>query len=162
MQLVITSQNTGTLETWRGVFSEFPGVTFQAALRAETPVDAVLMAGIFAFERYGGRPEFDRAQILENHRGDGWPELVIVPPSRPTVRNGEGEWSVRPEYAEIKPAYYAASHTFQAVTEWNEDHEKPVAAIEINLPLLDMDNPSDESSAQSFRTALAEHTRKSQ
>jgi hypothetical protein len=158
MQLVITSRNARTLETWQRVFTNFPQVTFQVALRAETPVDAMAMAPIFA-ERYGSLPVVDRAQILENHLGDGFPDHIIVPPGLPMIMDSEGNWRIRPEYEGIKPAHHAASHMFRAVGEWNESHDASIDVIEINLPLLDMNSPADESSPQSFMRALEEYTR---
>ncbi|WP_316776038.1 hypothetical protein [Streptomyces sasae] len=157
MQLVITSRKAETLDRWQHVFEGCDDVVFQRALRAETPVDAVLMAGIFAIERYGSRHDLHRAQILENHRGDGWHDLIIVPPTLPMTRDGRGGWKVQPEYEGIQPAYYAASRSFRAISEWNDEHEVPIAAVEVNLPMLDMDRPVDDSSPRSFRQALEEY-----
>ncbi|MGW6060838.1 hypothetical protein [Streptomyces sp. NPDC055189] len=155
MRLVVTSERAETLDIWRPVFEEHPEVTFELASRSQTPVDAVMMAGIFAIERYGSRPNFRHAQILENHRGDGWHDLVIVPPTRPMTRNADGVWQVVAEYADIHPAYYAASHAFQAIAEWNASHDgRPINGVEINLPLMDMNKPVDESSPSAFKAAL--------
>ncbi|MDG9708227.1 hypothetical protein [Streptomyces sp. DH10] len=158
MRLVITSQKTDTLDRWQRVFEGCGDVICQPGLRAETPVDAVLMAGIFALERYGGRPGVNHAQILENRRGDGWHSLIIVPPGRPMTRDAEGGWKVQAEYAHIQPAYFAASRSFRAIEEWNAHHfERQISVVEINLPLMDMDNPVDDSSPQSFKKAFKEH-----
>lgn len=35
--------------------------------------DIIVMAGIWAFERYGGRPSHNQAQILPNERGMDFP-----------------------------------------------------------------------------------------
>lgn len=158
MRLVITSQKTDTLERWQRVFEGYEDVICQRGLRAETPVDAVLMAGIFALERYGGRPGVEDAQILENRRGDGWHSLIIVPPGRPMSRDAHGEWKVQDGYAHIQPAYFAASRSFRAIEEWNARHvERQISVVEINLPLMDMDKPVDDSSAQAFKKAFQEH-----
>ncbi|MXM62308.1 hypothetical protein GR925_02290 [Streptomyces sp. HUCO-GS316] len=157
MYLVITSQKNETLDRWQRVFEGCTDVACQKGLRAETPVDAVLMAGLFALERYGGRPSFAEAQILENRRGDGWHDLVIVPPTRPMTKDSEGNWKVRAEYEAIQPAYFAASRSFQAIVQWNNSHEVPISAVEINLPLMNMDNPVDDSSPRAFREAFEEY-----
>ncbi|MCT9142059.1 hypothetical protein [Streptomyces violarus] len=157
MRLVITSQKTDTLDRWQRVFEGCEDVICQRGLRAETPVDAVLMAGIFALERYGGRPGVQEAQILENRRGDGWHNLIIVPPGRPMTKDPQGDWKVQADYAHIQPAYFAASRSFRAIKEWNAHAERQISAVEINLPLMDMDNPVDDSSPKSFNRALKEY-----
>ncbi|MEU0387509.1 SMI1/KNR4 family protein [Streptomyces chartreusis] len=158
MRLVITSQKTDTLDRWQRVFEGCGDVVCQRGLRAETPVDAVLMSGLFALERYGGRPGVQEAQILENRRGDGWHSLIIVPPGRPMTRDAQGHWKVQAAYAHIQPAYFAASRSFRAIEEWNARHVGPqISVVEINLPLMDMDNPVDDSSPQSFKKAFKEY-----
>ncbi|MDQ1017028.1 hypothetical protein [Streptomyces afghaniensis] len=158
VRLVITSQKTDTLDRWQRVFDGCQDVICQQGLRARTPVDAVLMAGIFALERYGGRAGAQEAQILENRRGDGWHGLIVVPPGRPMTRDAQGEWRVQAGYAHIQPAYFAASRSFRAIEEWNAHHvEQPISAVEINLPLMNMDNPVDDSSPLSFREAFEEY-----
>ncbi|WP_328873146.1 hypothetical protein OHT76_25275 [Streptomyces sp. NBC_00287] len=157
MRLVITSQKTDTLDRWQRVFEGCAEVTCRCGLRAEIPVDAVLMAGVFAHERYGGRPSFSEAEILENRRGDGWPDLVIVPPTRPMARDSDGNCKVHADYAEMQPAYFAASRSFRAIVEWNSTHDVPISAVELNLGLMNMDNPVDDSSARSFRDAFEEY-----
>jgi hypothetical protein len=159
MKIIITSRNAETIETWQRVIPVDPAVSFETALRAEGTVDAVLMAGVFAHQRYGGRPGAREAQIIDNRREDGWPPLVIVPPTRPIVTDGEGGTRIDPEFQGIKPTYYAASHVFAAVARWNARHTHAIATVEVNLPLLDMDTPSDKSSPRSFAEALLDHRR---
>ncbi|MBC2908240.1 hypothetical protein [Streptomyces cupreus] len=157
MRLVITSQKTDTLDRWQRAFEGCAEVTCRRGPRAETPVDAVLMAGLFAHERYGGRPSFSEAEILQNRRGDGCPDLVIVPPTRPMAKDSDGNWKVHTDYADIHPARFAASRCFQAIVEWNSTQEVPISAVELNLGLMNMDNPVDDSSARAFRDAFEEH-----
>lgn len=157
MRLVITSQKADTLDRWQRVFEECEDVSCQRGLRAGIPVDAVLMAGMFALERYGGRAGAEEAQILENRRGDGWHGLIIVPPGRPMTRDAQGEWKVQAGYAHLQPAYFAASRSFHAIEEWNARHvDRRISAIEINLPLMNMDNPVDDASPKSFKQAFDE------
>jgi hypothetical protein len=70
------------------------------------------------------------------------------------TRDSQGGWKVRADHAENQPAYFAASRSFQAMAEWNSTHEVPISAVEINLPLLAMDHPVDDSSPRSFREAF--------
>jgi hypothetical protein len=155
--LVITSQKPGTLDRWRRVFAGCADVSCQRGPRSATPVDAVLMAGLFAHGRYGGRPRFSEAEIRENQRGDGWPALVVVPPTRPMTKDSQGSIAVHPDHADIQPVYFAASRSFQAIAQWNDTHETPITRVEINLGLMNLDNPVDDSSARAFREAFEEY-----
>lgn len=40
--------------------------------------------------------------------------------------------------------------------EWNSTHEVPISTVELNLGLMNTDNPVDDSSARSFRDAFEE------
>ncbi|GAB2913764.1 hypothetical protein [Streptomyces mayteni] len=157
MQIIITSRNAETVQTWQRVLEGDPDVHLQVGNRAQVPVDAVVMAGIFAHERYGGRPSYETAEILVNKRGDGQPLLVIVPPSRPMRFDEHHTPQVHPDYATVQPAYHAATHVFDAIHRWNETHQEAISAIEVSLPLLGLDDPGDESSPRSFDRALREH-----
>ncbi|MFD5317723.1 hypothetical protein [Streptomyces sp. NPDC127098] len=160
MQIIITSRNAETLRTWRRFFENDPDVDLQVGNRAQVPVDAVLMAGIFAHERYGGSPSHDSAEILVNRRGDGQPPLVIVPPGRRMRLDEHGRPQVHPDHAAIDPAYHTASHVFDAIHQWNETRQETISAIEVSLPLVGFDDPLDESSPQAFRRALTEYRAK--
>lgn len=50
-------------------------------------------------------------------------------------------------HADVQPAYFAASRSFQAIAEWNVTHDVPLSSVEINLGLMNMDSPVDDSSA---------------
>ncbi|MFF8775714.1 hypothetical protein ACF07W_00430 [Streptomyces sp. NPDC015140] len=115
------------------------------------------MSEIFALERYGGRAGIQRAQILENRRGDGWHDLIVVPPGRPVTADVEGNVKVKAEYSDVSAAYFAALRSFSAIEEWNEGGARQISVLEVNLPLMNMDNPVDNSSALSFKEALADH-----
>lgn len=154
MRLVVTSQKPQTLNRWQRVFANCVRVSCEQGLRSTEPVDAVLMSAIFALERYGGRPGTPYAQILENQRGDGWHGLIVVPPGRPLTTDSEGNQRVRKGYEDTPPAYFAASRSFQAIEEWNKAARRKIAVLEVNLPLMNMDNPVDDSSAMYFRAAL--------
>jgi hypothetical protein len=55
----------------------------------------------------------------------------------------------------MQPAYFAASRSFRAIEKWNARHVGPqISVVEINLPLMDMDNPVDDSSPQSLKKAF--------
>ncbi|WP_062217307.1 hypothetical protein [Streptomyces sp. NBRC 109706] len=154
MQIVITSRKAATLDTWRRARVAGPEVTFHLGWRSAMPVDAMVVAGVHAFPRLGGRPRWDRAQIIENTHYDAWPKFLVVPPTRPMVLGEDGVARIHPDFRRITPASYAASEAIAEIVRWNETQDDAISAAEVNLPLLEFDNPADASSARAFQTAL--------
>jgi len=77
LKIVITAESDATLDLWRRELSDDLPSSW-ASRSADVPADAVAVSGIFAFGRYGGRPKPGVAQILRNHRNDGYPALVVA------------------------------------------------------------------------------------
>ncbi|MFJ4631061.1 hypothetical protein [Streptomyces sp. NPDC088847] len=155
MQLLVTSMSQETLDVWQLVIPPGDTVAYRKGNPRSVPSDAVCMSGIYAFERYGGRPQSDRGQILDNLRNDGLPTLIVVPPSRPLQRTVDGAVEVVPEFRSTSPAEYSMTHAVEAVKRWNERaHSVRIETLDVDLPLLGMDDPSDASTPRSVRNAL--------
>ncbi|KAK1182784.1 hypothetical protein B7755_034410 [Streptomyces sp. NBS 14/10] len=114
-------------------------------------VDIVVMAGVWAFERYGGRPSHEQAQILPNETGDGFPLWVVIPPYRPVVRKDD-EIVVREDFATVSPAYFAIVRSLQAM---RREFGSEVVVL-FGLPLLGMDDPRDRETPVSEARAIGE------
>lgn len=151
MKICITSRRQETLELWKRLLPDSPSVEFVNENDAEIHSDVLVMSGIWAFERYGGRPSRDAAQILANTRGDGLPDWIVIPPFRPVIEH-HGEVEIRSDFKSVSPAYYAVLTSLRAV--WNEFGESCTVALD--LPLLGMNDPSDEETPVSVRRAIEE------
>ena len=156
MQIVITSRKAATIDTWRRAGADGPEVILHQGPRSPVPVDAMVVAGVHAFPRLGGRPRWDRAQIIENTHEDDWPKYLVVPPTRPMVLGEDRVARVHPDYRRISPAGYAASRALAEIVRWNASQDDTISAAEVNLPLLEFDNPADAASARAFHEALGE------
>lgn len=88
MKIYLATQNPRTAESWTNVFRARDDVEVVESKATSVEADIIVMAGAWAFERYGGRPTRDQAQILPNETGDGLPLWVVIPPHRPFVRKG--------------------------------------------------------------------------
>ncbi|WP_146022163.1 hypothetical protein [Streptomyces sp. CB02959] len=157
MNIIITSDNESTLALWRARLSPFPQVQFTKERSADIEADAVAISGIYAFERYGGRPNSAIAQVITNTTGDGLPGLIIIPPSLPMVLGREKKPVVHPDYKQTSPAYYAISHTLQAIDALNSQGGRTVTTVIFSLPLLGMNSPHDESTPTSVGRAIEEY-----
>ncbi|MFI2476273.1 hypothetical protein [Nocardia xishanensis] len=74
---------------WREVLDGVPGIEFRIGRMpgAADGCDAVIVPSYLALDRYGGHPSSD-AQIVENRRVDGLPDLIVVTPAYgPVVGN---------------------------------------------------------------------------
>jgi len=156
VKLIVTSQNQETLDLWREVMVEVGPVEFGANPVGVAGLDAVVISGKWAFDRYGGRPNREHAQVLNNERGDGLPRRIIVPPFLPVVIR-DGEVRIREDYENISPTYFAFLESLLAASsEFDES-----CRVAFDLPLLGMDQPSDEitprSAARAIRAWLNEY-----
>ncbi|MFB8382198.1 hypothetical protein [Streptomyces rubiginosohelvolus] len=155
MKFLITTLREPTLAVWQSVLPEDDHVEYRLASARAVDADALCIAGIYAFERYGGAPRNDVAQILDNLRNDGLPSLIIVPPSLPMVREADGTVTVHPDFEEVSPAYHAMARTGEAILRWNErDSGKSIHTVVVDLPLLGMDAPDDRKTPCSARRAI--------
>ncbi|MET9223416.1 hypothetical protein ABZX65_32300 [Streptomyces sp. NPDC003300] len=157
MDIIIVSDNARLLEVWRRHLGDGLPVELWEAEARDVGADAVMVAGVFAHGRYGGRPTPGRAQILRNVRGDGYPGLVVVPATRPAMLDGEGRPVVRPEYADVSPAYFGVSRALEAVREWNAGGEVPrVDVLLFPLGLLGMESVEDTATPEAVGRAVRE------
>jgi hypothetical protein len=158
MKIHVATTNQKTLEVWRSII-RIPIVEFTSTVPPQLTTDAILMAGQFAFDRYGGRPQSSDAQILQNKNGDGMPPFIIIPPYRPMVKNPEGGRSVAPGWEDVSPAYHAVSRALEGIKSWNlQEFDTPhhIESIVIDLAMLGMNNSSDTRTPASVHRALAE------
>lgn len=157
MEFIITSDSEQTLDAWRRSLGSGLSVELWQSHPRDVPADAVAVSGMFAFERYGGRPKAGESSILRNNRNDGYPGLVVVPASRPATIGPDGRLVVRPEYAEVSPAYFGISRAMAALREWNDAGQEPrVEILLMPLALLGMDDPKDTATPGSVGRALRE------
>jgi hypothetical protein len=158
MNIYVATTNQKTLEVWRSIL-RIRVVDFTSTVPPQLTADAILMAGQFAFDRYGGRPRTSDAQILQNSNGDGMPPLIVIPPYRPMVKSPEGGRTIAPGWEDVSPAYHAVSRALDGIKSWNlKEFGTPrhIESIVIDLAMLGMNNPSDTQTPTSVHRALAE------
>ncbi|MEU5024025.1 hypothetical protein [Streptomyces milbemycinicus] len=151
MKIYVATNNPQTAGSWANVLRARDDVEVIEARAVSVQADIIVMAGAWAFERYGGRPTRDEAQILPNETGDGMPLWVAIPPYRPFVRKGN-EITVREDFAEVSPAYFAIAQSLRAI---RREFGNGVVVL-LDLPLLGMDDPCDEQTPLSVATAIGE------
>ncbi|WOI59450.1 hypothetical protein [Streptomyces fradiae] len=149
MKIYVTSFRQSTLDCWSSLLPESMEIEFVNESSRSIQADVLVMSGVWAFDRYGGRPNREAAQVLSNSRGDGLPEWIVVPPFRPIVER-DGGVSVREDFQQVSPAYYAVLHSLRAV----RDEFGDSASVALDLPMLGMDDPHDDSTPASVARAI--------
>ncbi|GHF11249.1 hypothetical protein [Streptomyces fumanus] len=149
MKIYVTSLQQSTLDHWSRVLPESMGIEFVNESSRSVRADALVMSGVWAFDRYGGRPNREAAQVLPNSRDDGLPEWIVVPPFRP-IAERDGRFSIREDFERISPAYHAVLHSLRAV----RDELGDSVSVALDLPMLGMDDPHDESTPASVARAV--------
>ncbi|MFF1561720.1 hypothetical protein [Streptomyces sp. NPDC058279] len=149
MKIYVTSLQQSTLDLWSRLLPTSLGIEFVNERIRTVQADALVMSGVWAFDRYGGRPDREVAQVLSNSKDDGLPEWIIVPPFRPVVE-WEGQISIRDDFRHVSPAYHAVLESLRAVR--NEFGDS--AIVVLDLPLLGMDDPRDEATPTSVAQAI--------
>ncbi|WP_344053420.1 hypothetical protein [Streptomyces thermoalcalitolerans] len=72
MKIYVTSRSRPTLDLWSSTLPRPRDAELEFVDENERSVqaDVFVMSGVWAFDRYGGKPEREVAQLLPNTRGD--------------------------------------------------------------------------------------------
>lgn len=143
MKIKIVSDNQETLDLWRESFPPFSGIHFVDSGVYRRGVDIVVLSGMWGFDRYGGSPSRESAQILPNELNDGMPDWVVIPPFLPADETGG-------DSNPMSPAYYAVLKSLLKIT---QDFGFCLN-LALDLALLGMDDPEDVSTPLSVARAI--------
>jgi hypothetical protein len=149
MKIYVTSRQQATLDLWSSMLPASMKIEFVNEGDRRVQADALVMSGVWAFDRYGGRPNRESAQILSNTREDGLPEWIVIPPFRPIVEQ-DGSFVVREDFADVSPAYFSILESLRAFK--NEFGDS--SSVALDLPMLGMDDPRDESTPAAVARAI--------
>ncbi|MFI6301954.1 hypothetical protein ACIBCH_08790 [Amycolatopsis thailandensis] len=151
MKIYVTSRQQLTLDLWSGLLPRSISIEFVNGTSRSVQADVLVMSGVWAFDRYGGSPSREKAQVLSNSRGDGLPEWIVVPPFRPVVERG-GEAFIREDFEQVSPAYHAVLQSLRAIrVEFGES-----VRVVLDLSLLGMNDPHDDLTPSSVARAIEE------
>ncbi|MFF0500654.1 hypothetical protein ACFYU5_29945 [Nocardia aobensis] len=83
MKFVIFAPHENALTEVRAALHNSDNVEFRVETMPEATrdCDALILPGVFAHDRYGGRADTERAQVLVNKSGDVAPTLIVATPS---------------------------------------------------------------------------------
>lgn len=149
MKIYITSQHEQTLSLWRRTLPNDPEIEFALNSDGAIQADVLVMSGVWAFDRYGGKPDHTAAQVRENVRGDGLPDWIIVPPFRPTIER-DGIIEIRADFKNVSPSYYAIFESLKTARHSFGDS----CTVILDLLMLGMDDWNDTSTPTSVGRAI--------
>ena len=83
MHIVIAAAYQHLIDPWQQALADVADLEFRAGAMPEVGFgcDAQILPAYLAHDRYGGTHDTQHAQLLENLRGDGAPDLIIVTPA---------------------------------------------------------------------------------
>lgn len=132
-KLIIAVEHPDAFTLWAAAFHSTAGATVirgaPSELLMRADLDAVLLLGAMAHERFGGRPQVGRSQVLSSGGRAGVPRWVVTVPStsgRAEIRTAEGgrrEVVVVPErtLAPEEQATVALEESLRAIREHNAE-----------------------------------------
>ncbi|MCU1648283.1 MAG: hypothetical protein JWN03_8558 [Nocardia sp.] len=147
MRIVFVAASEVLLDPWREALGKAEGVEFKVGAMPDVAFgcDAILIPGIIAHDRYGGIGQPRRAQILENLRGDGNPDLIVASPNYSNVFGADGNHARA--ISSLREVFLAC---FQAVEDYNsgsQDHSIESVAVPVAAVRVDGLKPKDVASA---------------
>jgi len=82
MKYVIASASDRVVAACRDFLGDGDGLTFRSGSVPEAgwDCDIAVLSFPLAHERYGGKPQVGRAQVLANERSDGAPKIILATP----------------------------------------------------------------------------------
>ncbi|WP_199444422.1 hypothetical protein [Umezawaea beigongshangensis] len=97
MEYVIAAVAQAVLQRWRVGVAGVEQVEFRCGRGTEVvgDSDAAIVGFQMAHDRYGGVPEIGRAQVLRNHRNDGYPRHIVTTPPFPAGPEIDDEAELR-------------------------------------------------------------------
>ena len=151
LRLVISDRRRPLLDLWAAVFHDIPSVVFREieirALMGLSDIDAVLMMGIFAHERYGGRPILGQSQILKGDSRPGSPTWIVTTPSFPAHLEGRSRPTGKDEFVIVpdktlsseEELYVVFKEVFKRILEFNRGPGNPrIATLGFDLEFLNI------------------------
>lgn len=82
LKLVIGSVRQDVADHCAELLADLNGIEYRVGSPVEAALgcDVALMNFQFAMDRYGGRPEFGKSNIVKNTRNDGFPSTIVTTP----------------------------------------------------------------------------------
>ena len=117
LKIIIVDLNSDLLSMWNKVFQAYPEIRFEnidfKTLVNLPDINAVLMRGIFAYERYGGVPKLGESQIISTNGEKGMPPWIVTTATFSQDKMPEKEY----DYTEF-------CQVFKSIDQFNNTNQK--------------------------------------
>ena len=170
LRLVISDRRRELLDVWEAVFADLPSTLFReieipSLMRLGDVVDAVLMMGMFAHERYGGMPIIGQSQILKGGSSPESPAWIVTTPpfsahleqiSRPA---GKTEYVIAPDNAlsSEEELYVIFKEVFRRIEDFNGGTGEPkIVTLGFDLEFLNIPKGDPRREAEAVHRAYVE------
>lgn len=147
LQMVIAERRSEIRAVWSEVFRDVDGASVvnsdAKALMSSPSVDVELMPGMFAHERYGGRPKIGEAKLLSTRGELGMPPWVVT--VAPIFHLG-----LTPE----EEIYIIVAKAFEAIKSFDWNGDKPaIRTLGVDLAFLNRPQGDCRAEAEAVRKA---------
>lgn len=168
LKLVIADDSAHTLKNWSNVFSEIDTIY---TLESNIPtcmslpnIDAVLMMGMFAHQRYGGQPKMGESQVLSTQGASGMPKFVVTTPPFPAHlknQNSAGQQEIisapNERISTDEETYILFTKVFECVNQFNKLYrETLLQTLAIHLSFLNFSQNQTDVEAKAALRAYRE------
>ncbi len=144
LKLVIADSHEEVRTVWAQVFAQVKTVIVcnltigQLVKSPDLKIDAILMPGIYAHERYGGHFIEGKSQILRTPVDSGMPPYVVTTPPQ-TVGNLKPQHPPRPPTVAPLALESMFDKIFLAIEEFNQSQpQSPINTLGFELELLNL------------------------
>jgi hypothetical protein len=170
LKLILVESRPQLFKIWSEIFSGFQNVLVLAATAniafKSQKIDAELMRGIFAHERYGGKPTAGESQVLSTRGEVEMSPWIITTASIPghiekhQQKNGSFHVEIIPD-KKITPeeeCYILFSKAFEAIEKFNHNNqEKKINILGASLDFLNFPIGNPKKEASKALQAYSEH-----
>lgn len=175
LKLTIAEKRSDIMSILSEVFQEIPKVTIQnvdlITLRTQPEIDALLMLGMFAHERYGGMPEIGQSQIMSTGGEQGTPPWVVTTPpfAGRLEKQYQPDGTVEDKIVEVKKlsvedkAYIVFDKVFKKVEGFNQQKsEVKIKTLGFELEFLNFPLGEPYKEIEAMQRAYIEHCQRTQ
>lgn len=169
LRLIIAENRPKFFSIWVEIFSNIQEVVVldgdARTLYGISDLDAELMRGIFAHERYGGKPKIGESQILNTKGESGMPSWVVTTASFAAhmEKRRQLDGSLRVEIIqneELLPEeedYIVFSKVFESIKQFNKSQEPKIRKLGFDPRFLNFPRGELRKEVEAVRRAYIEY-----
>lgn len=168
LNLVIADNSNKILKFWSEIFEEINTISTLksdiSTCMSLPSIDAVLMMGMFAHERYGSKPKMGESQVLRTQETSGMPKFVVTTPPfsayfehQYKANKQENILSQNERISAEEKTYILFIKVFECIEKFNQiNPEMLIQTLAVHLSFLNFPQGQPEAEAKAALRAYRE------